>query len=181
MGRYVDARSVDLKCKPCQAGFFSNTSGSTGCQRCATGTVTQQTGLSECAECPMGRAPMHPSWCESCPVATYQSGPSCLPCPSGYTSTEESTNIKSCTRKTSLIFFNALLVLVLVWLALLLPLMLGRPIPVHDIFMEDGCVVVKTWGCHRMFRWSPFPLRVQLRGTQHPKAGPRCTRLAPAC
>ena len=169
-GRYADERSVSLECKACAAGRFSDQIGSTSCRQCAAGTVAQQTGLSECIECPMGRAPLDTSWCDSCPPATYQSGPTCMPCPTGFTSTEESTSIRACTRKGSILLLNLLLVFFLVGLALLLPLLLGRPLPIDDIYMEDGYVVVKTWGGHRIARWSPVPLHIQLKHTQHPEA-----------
>jgi len=172
-GRYADERSVSLECKACAAGRFSDQIGSTSCRQCAAGTVAQQTGLSECIECPMGRAPLDTSWCDSCPPATYQSGPTCMPCPTGFTSTEESTSIRACTRKGSILLLNLLLVFFLVGLALLLPLLLGRPLPIDDIYMEDGYVVVKTWGGHRIARWSPVPLHIQLKHTQHPEVESR--------
>jgi len=172
-GRYADERSVSLECKACAAGEFSDAIGSTSCRQCAVGTVAQQTGLSKCIECPMGRAPLDTSWCDSCPPATYQSGPTCVPCPTGFTSTEESTSIRACTRKGSILLLNLLLVVFIVDLALLLPLLLGRPLPIDDIYMEDGCVVVKTWGGHRISRWSPVPLHIQLNHTQHPEVESR--------
>ncbi|CAE7031311.1 unnamed protein product [Symbiodinium sp. CCMP2456] len=172
-GRYADERSVSLECKACVAGHFSEAIGSTSCRQCTVGTVAQQTGLSECIECPMGRAPLGTSWCHSCPPATYQSGPTCEPCPTGFTSIEESTSIRACTRKGSILLLNLLLVFFFVGLALLLPLLLGRPLPIDDIYMEDGCVVVKTWGGHRIARWSPVPLHIQLKHTQHPEVESR--------
>ena len=94
-----------------------------------------------------------------------------MACPFGYSSPAESYTLLACTPTISRIMFlplNVALILLVTMQALLLPLMLGRPVPVHDILMEDGCVVVQTCGRHRMWAWSPLPLIVQLSDTRHP-------------
>ena len=171
-GRYMSTRSVSPRCEACGVGFFANTSRSSSCAACAEGLAAATAGMSQCYQCPWGTvASSRGSRCADCPAGTYQDGNSCIVCPFGYSSTERSTSVRDCNPGITRMFFlplNIVVVLLLTLQALLLPLLLGRPVPIHDIFVEDGGVVVQTYGNHRFFAWCPLPLRVQLSGTCHP-------------
>jgi hypothetical protein len=51
-----NAANSSFSCKPCAAGYYSNTMGDTACARCAAGTYSATVGAVECTLCP---SPMH--------------------------------------------------------------------------------------------------------------------------
>ena len=79
------------------------------------------------------------------------------------------------------IWFNLAIVLDFIALVLLLPFFCGRSVAVHDarldrkdpskcsqdIFLDEGKLILKTWGSHLVSKRSPLPIKIRLTDTSH--------------
>lgn len=176
-GDYSSHRNVQSKCVPCPKGRHTAERGATQCTECSNGKVALGKGWSYCSNCSRGQVPAQSGEaCSPCPKGRWQKGSSCVYCPAGKTTLHpEQWEEERCAWSFPKLVYVVELGLVLITVLLVhsLPLLLGCPVPVQDIYMDDGYVVVKTWGSHRIFRHSPLPIRVKLRGTGHPVADSR--------
>ncbi|CAK9101525.1 unnamed protein product [Durusdinium trenchii] len=166
-GTYRPDRSVDQTCEPCPVGRYAAKRGSGNCSVCPLGLVAQSPGQVACFNCSAGQTPECSARCRECPKGTYQEGFQCVDCPLGYTSPMKSPNETYCFPKASLIWLNFLLVLDVCALLLLLPSFFGKPVAVQDIYLDEGKLVLKTWGSHQVHRWAPLPVKIRLTHTHH--------------
>ncbi|CAK9034545.1 unnamed protein product [Durusdinium trenchii] len=166
-GTYLPDRSVDQTCELCPVGRYAAKRGSGNCSVCPLGLVAQSPGQAACFNCSAGQMPESSARCRECPKGTYQEGFQCVDCPLGYTSPMTSPNENYCFQKASLIWLNFLLVLDVCALLLLLPSFFGKPVAVHDIYLDEGKLVLKTWGSHQVHRWAPLPVKIRLTHTHH--------------
>eukprot|EP00930_Biecheleria_cincta_P023629 TRINITY_DN17041_c0_g2_i1.p1 TRINITY_DN17041_c0_g2~~TRINITY_DN17041_c0_g2_i1.p1 ORF type:complete len:1220 (-),score=161.77 TRINITY_DN17041_c0_g2_i1:138-3770(-) len=176
-GNYSSQRNVHSKCIPCPRGRHAAEHGTTHCTQCSNGKVALTTGWAYCSTCSRGQVPaQNGEACSPCPVGKYQEGFFCAHCPAGKTTSHpEQWEESLCDWSYPQLAYGLELALVLIIILLVhsLPLLLGCPVAVQDIYMDDGCVVVKTWGSHRIFKHSPLPIKVKLRSTGHPAADSR--------
>jgi len=167
MGKFAEARSVSEECQKCPEGSFSDLHASTSCDACPNGLVAQNQGQTACFNCSAGREPYGTDACRDCTAGFYQEGSQCVPCPLGYTSPRSSPSSQYCMPKPTLIWLNLALLLDIVCIVLLLPQFFGPLVAVNDIFLDEGKLVLKTWGYHQVSRWSLLPIKVRLSGTHH--------------
>lgn len=167
-GFFLPARSVEKECEPCPSGSYAAERGSTACESCSDGLVALSKGLTGCNNCSAGQEPLGTATCRDCTAGTYQDGNQCVPCQLGFTSPPTSPSQQYCLPKPELIWLNLVLVLVFLSILLLLPQFCGKPVAVNDIFLDEGKLVLQTWGNHQVVRWSCLPpIKVRLKGTNH--------------
>ena len=169
LGTAQDQRQAEETCNSCPPGRFAAEPGRSECVTCAPGWIATNPGMSACFTCNNGSMPVNGEACQACEAGEYEAFGLCQPCPSGYTSTRGSFGSDSCVIQNVLFLWNGLLIMGLVFLCMLLPRLLGfGPLPIQDLFVDEGRVVVKAWGAHGMCNWFGLPLQVRLTGTGHP-------------
>jgi len=176
-GTFASNRSVATSCSNCSLGKFAPYNGATECQECPEMSVASQEGQHLCTSCPPGSIAQLGKKCIDCKENFYELDGRCIHCPPGFESASRSFTETDCQRRPLVSFLVYALVMQLTTLILLLPLLLGRAVPIVDMHLDCERVVIKTATRHKIARcgWSPLPIKAYLSGTGNPRIDNRKT------
>lgn len=168
-GEFQSKRNVKLVCNPCPEGHFNGRRGATSCSPCKEGTYSQATGSQLCLPCKPGTLSNEDkTGCVTCPIGTYHDGLVCAVCPSGMTSPAKTASKNGCHIKTSLVIHNVGLCFVIIISMIILPMIIGRRVPVRDVFKQDGCAIAQMQNRHHVLAKPWWTLKVRFQDTGHP-------------